>query len=145
MSGCAGHSVSAPDGPLTFEFACKGWEVAWARQDDPYIGVLSRTADAEPPSGDPVADYLKCSSLAQKRGLAPAEPPAKWATARFHTDPAQQVLDSPPGDPLDIQVGSYQSAAASELDLPEAEGKPEVVVVVIEGEAAAIDPETTGR
>ena len=56
--GCAGGSFSSPDGPISFEFACKGWSVGWSEQTDPYVGVLSRGPDAEPGTGEPLADYL---------------------------------------------------------------------------------------
>lgn len=132
-AGCAGGTISAPDGPLTFEVSCKGWQVSWSESDNPFVGVLSRTEDAEPATADPVADYLKCSSLGARRGLSETDGAADWATARFTSDPTQQVLDAPPGDYLEVEVGTYATAESSGgFALPPAEGTPEVVVTLTE-------------
>ena len=114
-SGCAGGSFSSPDGPISFEFACKGWSVGWSEQTDPYVGVLSRGPDAEPGTGEPLADYLACSSLGAKRGLSKTEPSEPWAATAFASDPSQQVLDAPAGDTLHVEVGLLATAETAEL------------------------------
>lgn len=131
-AGCAGETLSQPDGPLSFDFNCADFTVAWSEARDPYVGVVLRNRDAEPLNAPALDAYLECSSLGTGRGLAETSPTGSWANTAFQSDDKELVVPAPPGPKVSVQVGSLQSAVDAGVSVPSVAGGL-LAIEVVEG------------
>lgn len=131
LAGCAGHSVSSSDGPLSFDLNCTDWTVRWTKDTAPHIGLVMRKPPAPPASAHDLDDYLGCAQLGPKRALERDAVTRGWGSASFFT-PDRRNPTAPVADHLEIRLGTPAQAQAAHIDFGAADPAGRLVVTVVE-------------